>query len=323
MASRKKKILFICGSLNQTTQLFQVSRHLTDFDCFFTPYYLGDWREFLSSTLLTNTVLGGKHRQRTLTFLRENGCAIDERGRCNDYDAVCSCSDLIIQKNIRRLPLYLVQEGMTDPEGIRYRLYKLGLLPRYAVGTAAAGLSKAYRLFFVASEGYRELFILKGVPPEKIRVTGIPNFDDFAKNLNNDFPNRGYVLAVTSNLRECGEFENRRAFIHRAVKIAQGRQLFFKLHPAENIARASAEIRRWAPNALIFSEGNTDHMVANCDVFVTRQSSVVYAALALGKEVHCDLDLNELRRLAPIQNGSTSAMRIAELIASDLAAILN
>ena len=323
MAIRKKTILFICGSLNQTTQLFQISRHLDDCDCRFTPYYLGDWREFLSSTLLKNTVLGGQHRERTLGFLRANGCAIDEQGRRNDYDAVCTCSDLIVQNNIRSRPIYLVQEGMTDPERIRYRLYKLGLLPRYAVGTAAAGLSNAYRLFFVASEGYRELFIRKGAAPEKIRVTGIPNFDDAAKNLDNDFPHRGYVLAVTSNLRECGEFENRRAFIQRAVQIADGRPLIFKLHPAENIARATAEVQRWAPKALIFSEGNTDHMVANCDAFITRQSSVVYTALALGKEVYCDLDIDELRRLMPLQNGGASAAGIAGMVKDDLAAILN
>ena len=30
--------------------------------------------------------------------------------------------------------------------------------------------------FCVASEGYRDLFISKGVKPEKIYVTGIPNF---------------------------------------------------------------------------------------------------------------------------------------------------
>lgn len=323
MSGPSHHILFICGSFNQTAQLYQISQHFKECECRFAPYYMGDWREFLSSTLLKNTVLGGPHRKRTLNFLSEKGCIVDEFGGRNDYDAVFTCSDLIVQKNIRSRPIYLVQEGMTDPERIRYRLYKWGLLPRYAVGTAAAGLSNAYRLFFVASEGYRELFIRKGVTAEKICVTGIPNFDDFAGNLVNDFPYRGYVLAVTSNLRECGEFENRKAFIQRAVKIAAGRRLVFKLHPAENIARATAEIRRWAPEALIFSEGNTDHMVANCDVFITRQSSVVYTALALGKEVYCDLDIHELRRLLPIQNGGASAARIAEIVKNDLAAILN
>lgn len=33
-------ILFICGSLNQMTQMHQVARHFMDeHECYFTPYY--------------------------------------------------------------------------------------------------------------------------------------------------------------------------------------------------------------------------------------------------------------------------------------------
>jgi hypothetical protein len=45
-------------------------------------------------------------------------------------------------------------------------------------GTAATGLSDAYHAFCVASEGYRDFFIRKGARPEKIIITGIPNFDN-------------------------------------------------------------------------------------------------------------------------------------------------
>jgi hypothetical protein len=54
-------------------------------------------------------------------------------------------------------------------------------------------------------------------------------------------------------------------------------------------------------------------MVANCSALVTRYSSVVYVALALGKEVHADIDEVTLRRLLPIQNGGASARRIADV----------
>ncbi|RPI02403.1 MAG: hypothetical protein EHM72_04290, partial [Calditrichaeota bacterium] len=269
-----KKILFICGSLNQTTQLYQISQHFNDCDCYFTPYYMGDWRDILDDWALKYTVLGPQQRSRTLTFLTHMGCQIDWKSLSQHYDFVFTCSDIVIQKNIRHIPMFLVQEGMTDPEKIRYRLVKLGLLPRYAAGSSVTGLSDHYQLFFVASEGYKELFIRKGVRPEKLHVTGIPNFDDFEKYRQNNFPHHHYALAVTSNLRECGEFENRREFIQRAKHIADGRKLIFKLHPAEKIRRATAEIRRWAPEALIFSDGVTEHMVANCDLFITRQSSV-------------------------------------------------
>ena len=36
-------------------------------------------------------------------------------------------------------------------------------------------------------------------------------------------------------------------------------------------------------------------MIANCDVLVTRYSSVVYVALALGKDVYADVDRETLR----------------------------
>ena len=34
-----QRILFICGSMNQTTQMHEVSRHLTEYERAFTPFY--------------------------------------------------------------------------------------------------------------------------------------------------------------------------------------------------------------------------------------------------------------------------------------------
>ena len=114
------------------------------------------------------------------------------------------------------------------------------------------------------------------------------------------------MLVCTSDLREKYRFENRAALIRRAVDIAGGRRLIFKLHPNENIRRAALEIRRLAPHALVYSSGSAEEMIANCDVFITRYSSTVYVALALGKEVHCDLDQEELRKLVPDQHGQAA-----------------
>ena len=182
-----------------------------------------------------------------------------------------------------------------------------------AGNTSAAGLSDAYDVFCVASEGYRERFIRKGVRPEKIRVTGIPNFDNLVQAQDNDFPHRGYVLVATSDIRETKRHENRMRFLQRCLVIADGRPLVFKLHPNEKVERAYREIRRVAPNALIFNDGNTNHMIANCDALITQYSTVVYVGLALGKEVHSYFDVDELRKLAPIQNGGTSGKNIAHI----------
>src|SRR5262249_43375510 len=127
----------------------------------------------------------------------------------------------------------------------------------------------------------------------------------------NDFPHRNYVLAATSCLRENLKYENRRRFIRKSVEIAGGRKLIFKLHPNENVHRARREISRYAPNALVYAEGNTNHMIANSDVLVTKYSSVVLLAAAMGKEIHCDLDSKWLEQVKPLQNQGTSAKRIA------------
>ncbi len=174
------------------------------------------------------------------------------------------------------------------------------------------GLSDAYEAFCVASEGYRDLFIRKGVRPEKIVVTGIPNFDNCRQYLTNDFPYRRYVLACTSALRETFRREDREAFIRRAVEIAGGRLLIFKLHPSENIGRATREIRTHAPEALVFATGIAEEMIANCDVLITRFSSTAFVGVALGKETYSDLDIDELRRLMPLQIDS-AALNIANV----------
>src|SRR5262249_10025243 len=128
-----------------------------------------------------------------------------------------------------------------------------------------------------------------------------------------DFPHRNYVLAATSCLRENLKYENRRRFIQKSVEIANGRKLIFKLHPNEDIIRARREVTRYAPGALVYAEGNTNHMIANSDVLITKYSSVVLLAAAMGKEIHCDLDPKWLERVSPLQTGGTSAQRIAAI----------
>lgn len=310
----RKKILLIGGSLNQTTMMHQIAQHLQDYDCYFTPFYADGLIGYASKKGWANfTVLGGPMRRMTEEYLRKQNLPVDEGGRRNAYDLVLTCSDLIIQKNIRGKRIILVQEGMTDPENLFYYLVKWFKLPRYLASTSTHGLSHAYERFCVASEGYREFFIRKGVSPEKMVVTGIPNFDNAAQYLNNSFPYRNYVLVATSDARETFKYDDRKRFIRRALEIADGRQVIFKLHPNEKVERATREILKLAPRALIFSKGNTNHMIANCDVLVTQYSSVVYIGLALGKEVHSYFDIILLKRLMPIQNGGTSAKNIAEV----------
>ena len=303
-----KKILFICGSINQTSQMRQVSEHLSGYDHWFTPYYADGILDLLRRMhLLEFSILGSKMLRRCLSYLKAHDMQVDFQGRRNTYDLVLTCSDLVMPRNIRGAKVVLVQEGMTDPENAAYRMYKiLPFLPRWIASTSTTGLSDLYDSFCVASDGYRDLFIRKGVRPEKIVVTGIPNFDNCRKYLNNAFPHRGYVLVCTSDSRETFKWENRKGIIRRAFRIANGRQLIFKLHPNERVERATREIHKIAPEALVYPAGNTEEMIANCDCLITRYSSVVYVGLALGKEVYSGFNMEELKHLTPLQNASAA-----------------
>src|SRR5215510_3115221 len=200
---KRPRVLFICGSINQTTQMHQISQHLSECDCSFSTYYDDGYPNTLKRLRLTETTpMGYKLSARALAYLERHQLPLDLMGRNGPYDLVLTCSDLVVPGNIRRYPIVLVQEGMTDPEGFWYHAWrKYPWLPRWFAGTAVTGLSDQYAMFCVASEGYKRHFVAKGANPDKIIVTGIPNFDNCRRFLDNAFPLRDFVLVCTSDIR--------------------------------------------------------------------------------------------------------------------------
>jgi hypothetical protein len=309
----KPRVLFICGSLNQTTQLHKVAAHLSEYDHFYTPYYADGFLEICRRLgLLEFTIIGHKLRRRCVEYLERQGLAIDLHGQAGGYDLVVTCTDIVIPRNIRSVPIVAVQEGILDPPSFGLSLWRrFRWLPLWFGGTATTGLSGRYARFCVASEGYREHFAQEGAPADRLVVTGMPNFDNCRQYYDNTFPHRGYVLACTSDARETFKGDDRRTFIASVLALAKGRPVIFKLHPNENVARSTREIRRWAPDALVYATGSAEEMVANCDVLVTQYSSLSFIGLALGKEVPSYFDLAMLRRLLPVQNDGRSSENIA------------
>lgn len=303
----RRKILHICGSLNQTTQMHQIARELPEHRHVFTPYYGNlDFAILKKLGALETTIGGNKLSRRCLEYLHDHELEVDQGGRSHDYDLVFHCSDLVRPKNIRDTRVVLVQEGMTDPESVLFPLVqRFRWIPGWLGGTSATGLSDLYDQFCVASEGFKQLFIQRGVKAEKIVVTGIPNFDDCRRYRDNDFPHHGYVLCCTSDVREVFWYEDRKAFLLEARRIAEQHRkpLIFKLHPNESFERAIAEIRRYAPEAMIYTSGSAEEMVANCDVLVCKYSTLAFVGMALDKEVHSLFPNEELQKLLPLQHG--------------------
>ena len=309
-----KNILLICGTLNQTKAMIAIGNALADHNCYYTPFYCdGHLLRASQRGQLDFTVLGGPLHERTVAFMRDAKLPVDNRGEAREYDLVVTCTDLILQNNIEHQRVVLVQEGLTEREGFLFWLVKHFGLPRVFANTAAFGLSDGYEVFCVASPGARQLFRAKGVRSEKMVVTGIPNFDNVAAYQNNDFPYRDFVLVCTSNARETFKYHDRMRFLRNALTVAAGRPVIFKLHPAEQHDRAIREIRSIAPDAHILADGNTEHMIAKCTALVAQYSTVAFTAAQLGKEVHSYIDPEVLRQILPIQNGGTSAGKIAQV----------
>jgi hypothetical protein len=307
MTRSNRKILFVCGSLHQTSQMHQIARELPEYEHVFTPYYGNRDFDFARSVGALETTIGGhKLTRRCLDYLRDHRLPCEPGGALGDFDLAFHCSDLVWPKNLDGKPVVLVQEGMTDPPTKLLPLVRhVSALPRWLAGTSALGLSHRYARFCVASEGYAAHFAENGCDPDRLVVTGIPNFDQCARYAVNDFPLRGYVLACTSDTRETFGREDRAAFLRHATALARERykQLVVKLHPNEDVARATAEVRLFAPDALVYSTGSAEEMVANCATLVVTYSSLAYVGLALGKEVHSSFDVRTLSRLLPLQNG--------------------
>lgn len=316
--SLRKKILFIIGSPNQASQMHQIASLLPDYDCYFSQLYSKHpvVRLALRMGLLDTTILGGEFKRKGDAYLEMHRLRNDYARSIygHSYDLVVLCSDLLVTQELRSLKTIWVQEGMTDPITSWGKFtHGLGLPGYFAKNTAFNGCSDICDIYCAASQGYKEQFSDRGTDESKIVVTGIPNYDNAERFLKNDFPHRDYVMVATSDIRECFNKEDRPAFIRQCAGIAGDRQLIFKLHPNEKKDRAIAEIREGAPNALIYTEGNTEHMIANCAELITQYSTVVYIGIALGKKVHSFFDVEHLKRLAPVQNGGTSAAAIADL----------
>jgi hypothetical protein len=314
-SARKRRALFVCGSLNQTTQLHRIAHALPETENWFSPFFGGTSVELARRLrLLENTIGGNALRARCASYLARHGLPLDLDGRDNTYDLVVLCTDLTVSPRLRRIPTLLVQEGMTDPESwISKLIQKSGVLPLWAAGTTLTGTSAKYDAMCVASEGYRELFVQRGAPARKLHVTGIPNFDDCARFGENSVHDRGYVLACTSDSRETFRADDRAGFLRRVRIAAAGRTIRVKLHPNERAARAKREIAAHCPDAIVHTDESAEELIANCSVLFTQYSSVAFVGLALGKEVHSYLPLEELRRLLPIQNGGRSAHAIANV----------
>ena len=314
---KSRSVLFLTGSLNQTTQMQQIASYLPEFNCYFSQFFSDNpvVASAVKMGILDNTVMGLPLRQKAEAYMAANNMQIDYQAKERTYDLVVFCSDLLFPTKFEGTKTIWVQEGMIDPFTKISKVIQKLKLPRYlSIGTSLNGTSNLCDVYCAASAGYRNYIIQHGTDAAKVIVTGIPNYDNIEQFRQNDFPYRDYVMVATSDMRETYRPEDRLAFLQSCVNIAAGRRLLIKLHPNEQISRAVREIKSVCPeDTLIYSDGVTNEMIANCSELITQYSTVVYAGIALGKPVHSYFDLDELKSLLPVQNGGYSAEHIATI----------
>src|SRR5579863_3258936 len=108
--AKRARVLFICGSVNQTKQMHQISAELGDeVDPRYTPYYCDGGLEVMRRAgMLDFTILGAPWRRDCVAYLEQNRLPMDLRGAQGPYDLVLTCSDVVVPRNVRGTRLLLV-----------------------------------------------------------------------------------------------------------------------------------------------------------------------------------------------------------------------
>ena len=96
-----KKILFVCGSLNQTTIMYQISLRMQNYNCYFMPYYAGGRNNRLTGDgFLDFTIHRNRYKIQTLNYLLANKVNIDFRGNLFNYEMIYAFNELVNPRNI-------------------------------------------------------------------------------------------------------------------------------------------------------------------------------------------------------------------------------
>src|SRR5258708_27625323 len=91
-----KRILFIIGSPNQTSQMQQIASMLSEYDCYFSQIYRSHpiIRSVQRAGLLDKTIFGGEFKRKGDAYLEKHGLLYDYTKSLfrNDYDMALICS---------------------------------------------------------------------------------------------------------------------------------------------------------------------------------------------------------------------------------------
>jgi len=311
----KKNILFIGSTVDQIKVMHTISDHLNPVhNCFFTPFYLDNVVSKLGlSRQLENIVFGKNYREDIFDYIQNNDLKLDECGESNHYDLVVTFSTLIIPKNIRNSRIVLLQDLMNEPRNFMAYFTKWFKFSSYLNKPSSINLFERYDVVCVASPGYRKRFIRNGADPDKIALTGIPEFTTFPDTLPDDVLQRGVVHLVTLPLWGSLEKEYRKDLQMNLNWIADGRPIYFKLLPTDQPIIATRKIKNTLLNVRVFT-GSRNHLKNIYERgLISKRTACLFTASVIGDKLHIFADAEVLRHLKPYQNSTASAEKIANV----------
>ena len=142
----------------------------------------------------------------------------------------------------------------------------------------------------VWGDSSKEALINKGVPKEKIIITGAPQFDNLAikkayferkaiKELGIN-QNKKLVILTTQLV---SDMEDITSAVFKAVKSIPGIQLVIKTHPAEYSIKRYKRIAKKESLNIIITKKHLYPLLSMCDVLITPSSTTGLEAMIMGK----------------------------------------
>lgn len=182
---------------------------------------------------------------------------------------------------------------------IEIALFELRYSTRGKVGVYGHGECSKMALF---GDAVKEMFILEGIDPKRILVTGNPKFDKvyYSKDSNckqkvckkwHIPPDKEIILLLTQYMVEAKIWspEQRRKFVLAIVSATAAlpnTQLIIKLHPPTESEEDYQEIvRDLTSQPIICKYASLPELLNACDLAITVSSTAALEAMAIGKPV--------------------------------------
>ena len=160
------------------------------------------------------------------------------------------------------------------------------------VGDASNFTPSCVDMLAVWGDAPKHAFIKKGVPEERIIITGSPQFDDLALR-NIDFkekelinlgvkPDKKVIVLATQSIPNIEQITEA---LSRAVKEIPKTQLVIKTHPSEYLTKKYLEIAGKHLDNTVLTKEYLYPLLNRCDLLVISSSTVGMEAMILGKPV--------------------------------------